>query len=81
MELIPLDSTMIGAVAYDDTHRDLIVIFNTGQTYCYSDVPRDIYDGLLAADSKGTYMHSTILNHFPYRRGLPRRRSEEEVRS
>ena len=74
MELIPLDSTMISAVAYDDAHRDLIVIFNTGQTYVYSDVPRDIYDGLLAADSKGTYMHSTILNHFPYRRGLPRRR-------
>ena len=74
MELVTVESTMIGAVAYDETHRDLIVIYNSGQTYAYSDVPREVYDGLLAADSKGTYMNSTILRQYPYRRGLPRRR-------
>ena len=74
MELVPVESTMIGAVAYDDARRDLIVIFNTGQTYVYSDVPRDVYDGLLAADSKGTFMKSSVIDQYPYRRGLPRRR-------
>ena len=74
MELVPVESSMIGAVAYDDTRRDLIVIFNTGQTYVYSDVPRDVYDGLLAADSKGTYMKASVIDQYPYRRGFPRRR-------
>jgi hypothetical protein len=74
MELILVESAMISAVAYDDARQDLIVIFNTGQTYVYSDVPRDTYDALLAADSKGTYMQDHIIDHFPYRRGFPRRR-------
>jgi hypothetical protein len=74
MELVPVESSMIGAVAYDDARRDLIVIFNTGQTYVYSDVPRDVYDGLIAADSKGSYMNATVLRQYRYRRGLPRRR-------
>lgn len=74
MELVTVESSMIGAVAYDDARRDLIVIFNSGQTYSYSDVPRDVYDGLLTADSKGTYMNASVINQFSYRRGLPRRR-------
>jgi hypothetical protein len=74
MELILVESAMISAVAYDDARQDLIVIFNTGQTYVYSDVPRDTYDALLTADSKGTYMKDQIIDHFPHRRGFPRRR-------
>ena len=74
MELIPLDSTMISAVAYDDAHRDLIVIFNTGQTYVYGNVPREVYDNLLKADSKGSYMKDFVIDMFPYRRGMPRRK-------
>jgi hypothetical protein len=74
MELVQVESSMISAVAYDDADRSLIVIFNTGQTYVYSDVPRETYDGLLAADSKGSYMKDHIIDFYPYRRGLPRRR-------
>ena len=73
MELVPVESSMISAVAYDDAGRELIVIFNTGQAYTYSDVPRETYDELLRADSKGTYMNASVLNRFPYRRGLRRR--------
>ena len=69
MELVPVESSMISAVAYDDAARDLLVIFNTGQTYVYSDVPREVYDGLLRASSKGSYMKDFVLDMFAYRRG------------
>ncbi len=74
MELVQVESSMISAVAYDDAARDLLVIFNTGQTYVYNDVPREVYDGLLKADSKGSYMKDFVIDMFPYRRGMPRRR-------
>lgn len=74
MELLLVESSMIGAVAYDPPVRELIVIFHTGQTYVYSNVPREVYEGLLAADSKGTFMRQSVIDQFPYRRGSPRRR-------
>ncbi len=74
MELVPVESSMISAVAYDDAARDLLVIFNTGQTYVYSNVPREVYDNLLKADSKGSYMKDFVIDMFPYRRGMPRRK-------
>ena len=74
MELVPVESSMISAVAYDDAARDLLVIFNTGQTYVYGNVPREVYDNLLKADSKGSYMKDFVIDMFPYRRGMPRRK-------
>ena len=76
MKLVPVESSMISAVAYDEEARDLIVIFNTGQTYAYSDVPREVYDNLLKADSKGSYMKDFVIDMYPYRRGMPRRRKD-----
>ena len=74
MELLLVESSMIGAVAYDAPVRELIVIFHNGQTYVYSDVPREVYEGLLKADSKGSYMRLFVIDRFPYRKGSPRRR-------
>lgn len=37
-----------------------------GPTYLYTGVPREIWQGLLAADSKGTYHHRFIKYRYKY---------------
>ena len=64
-KLTPVESSMIQAVGYDAKTRTLEVIFNSGQTYCYEDVPPKIYKGLMAADSKGRYMRAEIIDVYP----------------
>ena len=74
MELVPVESSMISAVAYDDAARELLVIFNSGKTYVYSNVPREVYDGLLRANSKGSYMKDFVIDMYPDSLGMPKRR-------
>jgi hypothetical protein len=52
-KLVPVESSMIQAVGYDPKTRILEVVFNSGQTYCYEDVPPEVHQELMAADSKG----------------------------
>jgi hypothetical protein len=66
---------MIQAVGYDRKTRLLEVIFNSGQTYCYEDVPPSEYKGLMGAESKGRYMRDNIIDVYPcykLRRGRQR---------
>ena len=53
MELVTVESSMIHAVGYDKEKRILEIVFNTGRTYQYGDVPPEVYEGLLNAESKG----------------------------
>jgi len=56
---------MIHAVGYDRKTRTLEVVFNSGKTYCYEDVPPKVYKELMAADSKGRYMRAEIIGMYP----------------
>ena len=67
--LIPVESSMIHAVGYNEQARHLEVVFTSGRVYCYEDVPPDEFEGLLQADSKGRYMRANIIDMYPYRRG------------
>jgi hypothetical protein len=66
MELTTVESSMIHAVGYDAATRTLEVIFNSGGIYFYDDVPPEVYEGLMAAESKGSFMRSAILDVYPY---------------
>ncbi len=55
-KLIPVESSMIQAVGYNRKERLLEVVFDSGRTYSYEDVPPATYKALMAADSKGRYM-------------------------
>ena len=65
MKLTTVESSMIHAVGYDSKTRTLEVVFNSGTTWCYEEVPPKIYKELLAADSKGRYMRSEIIGAYP----------------
>ena len=66
MELHIVDSSMIQAFGYDENHQSLLVIFNSGKTYQYAEVPKEIYEELLEADSKGRYMRDCVIDCYPY---------------
>lgn len=64
MRLDTVESTMLHAVGYDPEVRVLEVIFNTGGIYFYRDVPPDVYEGLMQADSKGQYFQEVIRDRY-----------------
>lgn len=67
-ELKPVESSMIKAVGYDPETHVLEVVFNSNQTYRYKGVPPEVYEELMAAESKGRYMLSEIIDVYPDRR-------------
>lgn len=72
--MIPVESSMVDSVGYDEETRCLQVVFNTSRVYCYEDVPPEIFQGLLEAESKGRYIRAYIIDVYPYRRGPCRKR-------
>lgn len=66
MKLEQLDSEMLLAAGYDQNSRILQVVFRTGGTYRYKNVPSEKYDELLSAESIGQYMHKHIIGHYDY---------------
>ena len=65
MEMIKVESSNVVAVGYKK--NDLYVDFKSG-SYVYFDVPKEIYDGLLKAESKGKYMWTKVRDKYDYAR-------------
>jgi hypothetical protein len=63
---------MIHAVGYDAETQTLEVIFNSGGIYFYDKVPPEVYQELMAAESKGSYMRQSIIDVYPYSELAPR---------
>ncbi len=61
-----VDSSMIRAVGYDAEARILDVAFHRTGVYRYFDVPPKIVEGLLDAESKGSYMRAYIIDEYPW---------------
>lgn len=72
-ELKSVESSMIKAVGYDPETCILEVVFNNNQTYRYEGVPPEVYEGLMAAESKGRYMLAEIIDLYPDHRVSNRR--------
>ncbi len=68
MQLETVDSSMIHAVGYDPKEQCLEVVFNNGKVYQYFEIPQEIYDGLMEASSKGSYMRSFVIDCYPYQK-------------
>jgi hypothetical protein len=65
MNLIKVDSSMIYAVGYDEEAQILEVVFKRTGVYRYRNVPKDVYEGLMDSDSKGSYMRDMIIDMYP----------------
>ena len=64
MERQEVDSSNIDAVGYDETTQTLEIEFRNG-VYQYEDVPEDVYEGLMGADSIGGFFHECIRDVYP----------------
>lgn len=65
---IRLDSTALAWVRYLEQNCALRVGLSSGREYEYTGVPLDVYQELLAAESKGRYYNANIRNDFPCRK-------------
>ena len=61
-----VESSMIRAVGYDAEKRILDVAFHRTGVYRYFDVPPKVVEGLLDAESKGSYMRAYIIDEYPW---------------
>lgn len=63
MKKVQVVSSNVVAIGYKD--NDLYVDFKSG-SYVYKDVPKEIYNALLAAESKGKFMWAHIRDRYDY---------------
>jgi hypothetical protein len=58
---------LLASIEYS-VHATLDLELRSGALYRYFAVPRAVFEGLLAAESKGAYFNLTIKDRFPYKR-------------
>ncbi len=63
-----VDSDAIAQVEYDGSTRSLFVRFTSGEWYAYLDVPQPVFDGLLAAESKGAFFQGRVRDRYAFAR-------------
>lgn len=69
MERIPVESANLASVGYDEQQRVLEIEFESGSIYAYEDVPREVYEELMEAGSKGRYFMQNVRDSgYRYRR-------------
>jgi hypothetical protein len=62
---IPVDSSMISAIAYDKKSQTLFAEFvNTGKMYAYEEVEPEIFEELKNTSSVGGYFRANILRMY-----------------
>jgi hypothetical protein len=60
-----VSSAIIASIGYDRERNLLEVEFNNGWIYEYRLVPPEVYHALMAAPSKGRYLHQSIVDRYP----------------
>ncbi len=61
-----VQSNALEQIAYDETTHTLCATFrDSGRRWVYRDVPQEIYDALLFADSLGTFFNAYIRGRYP----------------
>jgi hypothetical protein len=63
---LPIESSVMTAIEYDEAAAELDITFTGGKIYRYRNVPVEIYAGLLDADSKGRFFNETIKEAFAF---------------
>jgi hypothetical protein len=62
----PVTSSNIASIGYDDASATLEIEFKNGSIYQYFDVSQREYEGLISADSHGSYLAQNIKGRYRY---------------
>jgi non-canonical purine NTP pyrophosphatase (RdgB/HAM1 family) len=68
VQRVPVDSSDIVSIGYDAKARVLEIEFGGGRIYQYTDVPPDVHERFMRADSFGAFFNSFVSGHFRYDR-------------
>ncbi|MGO9607699.1 MAG: KTSC domain-containing protein [Candidatus Binataceae bacterium] len=68
MQRQSVDSSTLSSAGYDPLTQTLEVEFTSGSIYQYFEVPPRIYDELMRASSKGSYLGNYISDRFQFSR-------------
>jgi hypothetical protein len=67
LKRIPVDSSMASAVGYDAQESILYVEFaNTNNIYAYYEVESEVFEELMQASSKGSFIRNNIIDCYTY---------------
>ena len=66
VEMTPVASSNVQAVGYDVSTQSLHVSYLNNRTYVYSDVPQGVFEELLRAPSKGSYLNRAVKGTYNY---------------
>lgn len=64
MDRIPVESSNVAEVGYDEDSMIMEVAFLSGGVYQYLGVPKHIHNMMMAAPSKGRFLHEQVKNVF-----------------
>ncbi len=64
MEMIPVSSSNIAAIGFDESQSILAIEFNNGRAYEYYGVPQYVFDEFLNSGSKGKYANQNIYKSY-----------------
>jgi hypothetical protein len=67
-EMIPVSSSNIESIGYDESNEQVYVRFLNGSLYVYRSVPIHEFESLRDSPSLGSYLHRSYKNVFPYER-------------
>lgn len=60
------DSTNLEGFGYDEENAVLRVYFKRGATYDYFDVPKEVFEAMKAAPSRGRFLVGEIKGNYRY---------------
>jgi hypothetical protein len=66
--MIPVSSSNIESIGYDEPNQMVYVRFLNASIYVYKGVPLHEFENLRDAASLGSYLHRNYKNVFPYER-------------
>lgn len=67
-EMIPVSSSNIASIGYDEEGQQVYVQFQNGSMYVYKGVPSHEFQNLIEAPSHGSYLNRNFKNVYPYER-------------
>lgn len=68
MQRHPVESASLASIGYDSTTQALEIEFKRGTVYRYLNVPIAVFEALLSAESKGTFLNTSIKDAYPFMR-------------
>jgi hypothetical protein len=59
-------SSQMKYVYYNTETKEMVITFNNDKKYCYSEVPDEVYEALINAESIGSYFIKNVKTKYKY---------------